>query len=91
MNHPKTSKWGFSTHYTVTNGNDTFTLSARFHPSDKYWFYISDKGQFNGILDGESFHGKSYKIIAQWYDESHWYDEVSYKEPKKPIEYHECE
>ena len=91
MNHPKKSNWGFSTHYTVTNGTDTFTLAARFHPMDKYWFYVSENGNFDGILDGESFFGKSYTILNKWYDEDHWWNEISYKEPTEPIKYHECD
>lgn len=89
MTHPKTNKIGFSTHYLMSNNNKTFTLLARFHPDDKYWLYISNDGEFDGIIEGESFINKTYTILDQWYDADHWYDEVSYKLPKKPIEYHE--
>lgn len=89
MNYPKKSSWGFSTHYEVTNGKESFILSARFHPNDKYWFYISSDGQFDGILTGKSFFDKAYTILNQWYDADHWYNEVTYIESKEPIEYNE--
>lgn len=89
MNYPKKSSWGFSTHYTVSNGKDTFTLSAKFHPTDKYWFYISENGEFDVILEGDCFFDKTYTILNQWYDADHWYNEIVYKEPKEPTEYNE--
>lgn len=89
MAYPKKSSWGFSTHYEVTNGKESFILSARFHPTDKYWFYISDKGKFDGIWNEGSFFDKAYTILNQWYDAGHWYNEITYNESKAPVEYNE--
>lgn len=89
MNYPIKSSWGFSTHYEVTNGKDSFILSARFHPNDKDWIYVSDNGEFVGLGKGESIFDKDYTILNQWYDADLWYNEITYKESKYPVEYNE--
>lgn len=89
MKYPIKSSWGFSTHYEVTNGKESFILSARFHPKDKCWVYVSDNGEFIGLRNGESIFDKAYTILNQWYDADHWYNEITYIESKVPVEYNE--